>query len=365
MHIIIIMLIPLFKRIFFTGCLLGLAGCESVSFYYQAIEGQWEILSNREPIQELVEDSQTSSKVKQKLELVLSIREFAEEQLSLPVNEHYSQYTDLGRPYVVWNVFAAPEFSVEPKTWCFPIAGCVAYKGFFAEDNANQHAAKLSNQGFDVYVGGVAAFSTLGWFEDPVLNTFLRRSDASLAALMIHELAHQKLYVKGDSAFNESFATTVEILGLAQWLTAQGRANEIEVMAQHRQRKAQFVDLILQHRETLQQLYDSALDDTEKRRQKIQLTDQLRQNYQQLKATETWNGYQGYDKWFAGPLNNAQLSTIATYHHWVDSFMKIHQQVDGHWPSFYQRCRELAELNRDLRDQTLEKLSMEAANIRL
>lgn len=340
-----------------------LTGCETVSYYYQAIEGQISILNQRQDIADVLADPQTSAETRAKLELVLEIRKYAAEQLRLPVNDSYSQYVDVEREYVVWNVFAAPAFSVSPKTWCYPIAGCVAYKGFFAEADAQAHAAKLATEGFDVYVGGVAAYSTLGWFEDPILNTFLYRSDAGLVGLLIHELAHQQLYVQNDSAFNESFASTVEILGLEQWLIENDRPEQIALMATHRQRREEFVEVVLKHREKLAAMYAMDLAPTEKTQRKMRLKQELLDNYQQLK--NSWGGYSGYDRWFEGPLNNAQLSTVATYNHWVNSFKALFAQSNKDWPTFYQRSQELAKQEPSLREESLEKLSVDGANYRL
>ncbi|MDX1696439.1 MAG: aminopeptidase, partial [Ketobacteraceae bacterium] len=301
--------------------------------------------------------------LKHKLRLVQEIRAFAGDALQLPVNSSYSQYADLERPYAVWNVFAAPEFSVKPETWCYPIAGCVSYKGYFDESDAREYARELAQEGYDVYVGGVAAYSTLGWFEDPVLNTFVTRPDPALAALLIHELAHRQLYVSGDSAFNESFATTVEILGLEQWLTSNGMPEQVALIATHRERKDQFVDLILAHREALETLYASDLPEAAMRDKKSLMKQRLKDQYAALKAR--WGGYGGYDAWFEGPLNNAQLATIATYHHWVDSFTALYHHHQGDWSRFYEACAEIAGQNQTVREQTLEKLSVEGARFRL
>lgn len=345
------------------ACCLALAGCESLGYYYQAIEGQLDLLSRRQPIADILANPDTPDALREKLALVLEVRQFAAATLKLPVDQHYSRYADLERPYAVWNVFAAPEFSVEPHTWCYPIAGCVAYKGFFSQERAENHARTLQRQGLDTYVGGVAAYSTLGWFEDPVLNTFVHRPAPSLAALLIHELAHQQLYVEGDSAFNESFATSVEILGLNLWLEQQGLEDQRAVMAAHRERREAFVSLILTHRAKLDALYRSDASDTEKRSRKAELTAQLRQDYRSMKAG--WGDYDGYDRWFDGPLNNAQLATVATYHQWVDSFMALFAANDGDWSRFYAACQQLAEENKPFRRETLEQLSLDGAKFRL
>ena len=342
---------------------LTLSGCESLGYYYQALEGQLDLMSRRQSIEKMLAQPDTPAALKEKLALVMDVRRFAENTLHLPVADHYSRYADLERPYAVWNVFAAPEFSITPQTWCYPIAGCVAYKGFFSQAKAQAHANLLQNQGMDVYVGGVAAYSTLGWFEDPVLNTFVKRPPSSLASLLIHELAHQQLYVQGDSAFNESFATAVEILGLNLWLEQQGMAEQRDVIAQHRKRRDEFVAMILTHREKLDTLYGSSKPETAKRTGKARLTEQLREDYERLKRS--WGDYDGYDRWFEGPLNNAQLSTIATYHQWVGSFVALFAANNRNWHQFYAACAELAKQNKALRDQTLGELSLDASQFRL
>src|SRR4051812_10885006 len=215
----------LFRCILLALSASSLCGC----YLIQAATGQMQIVSKRQPIAEVIRDPATSEKLKARLEYVAAARDFASRELGLPDNESYRSYADLGRPYVVWNVFAAPEFSVEPRQWCFPIAGCVVYRGYFSEAAAQRYARKLRRRGDDVAVGGVAAYSTLGHFKDPVLSTMLGWSDAQLAATLFHELAHQVVYVPGDSQFNESFATVVEEAGLERWLAARQGEQELVV----------------------------------------------------------------------------------------------------------------------------------------
>ena len=205
------------------GAVLPLSGC----YLLQAAGGQMEISAKREPIAEVIADAATPPQLRARLEYVANARDFASRELGLPDNESYRSYADLDRPYVVWNVFAAPEFSVEPRRWCFPIAGCVVYRGYFSEEAAQHYASRLRRRGDDAAVGGVAAYSTLGHFKDPVLSTMLGWSDAQLAATLFHELAHQVVYVPGDSEFNESFATVVEEAGLERWLTERRRSQEL------------------------------------------------------------------------------------------------------------------------------------------
>mgnify|MGYP000476110291 CR=1 FL=1 len=336
---------------------LCLPGCESSRYYYQVAEGHIKIMAAREPIQHLIDNGTLPAKEKKQLKRVMELRSYAETELQLPVGDHYSEYVDLKRPHVVWNVVAAPEFSMTPQKWCFPIAGCVNYKGYFSEADAKSYASQLESNHLDTYVGGVAAYSTLGWFDDPILNTFLFRGDASLAGLLFHELSHKLLYIKGDSVFNESFATTVEIEGLMRWLKTQSKD---ELLAKHLTRKnrhQQFIDLILQHRKLRVTLYKSDIEDGEKRLEKQALIVALKDEYQQLKE-QTWNGYSGYDKWFNGPLNNAQLSTIATYNALVAGLQGLLEQNNHDLSAFYKQCKALVKLDKKKRHAYLKSIAI-------
>ncbi|MCR4332712.1 MAG: aminopeptidase, partial [Sulfuricaulis sp.] len=220
------------------------AGCASPLYYAQAVSGQIEILTKRRPVEEVLADPATTPETRRQLELVRHLRDFASRELLLPDNRSYRSYADLQRPFVVWDVFATPELSLEPKRWCFLVAGCVPYRGYFARDKAEQFAAKLKQKGYDVYVGGVPAYSTLGWFNDPLLNTFIHRSEAELAGLLFHELAHQQIYISGDSAFNESFATVIELEGVKRWFEHQGTAQQTEAYQQKIKRREEFTALV-------------------------------------------------------------------------------------------------------------------------
>jgi predicted aminopeptidase len=227
-------------RFLFLLLLLLVAGCDTLSYYSQAIGGQVEILHAARPIDDWLADPNTPTPLRSRLELARRIRRFASAELALPENRSYTSYAELGRPYVVWNVFAAPEFSVEPKKECFPFTGCVSYRGFFSEEDARKHARALTAQGYDVHVGGVVAYSTLGWFDDPLLSTFIREPDAQLARLIFHELAHQVVYARDDTAFNESFAVAVEEEGVKRWLDAEGRGAELEAFHAAQARRQKF-----------------------------------------------------------------------------------------------------------------------------
>src|SRR4030095_16889334 len=279
------------------AAVLPLTGC----YLMQAAGGQMAIAAKREPIAAVLADASTPPQLRTRLEYVAAARDFASRELGLPDNDSYRSYADLGRPYVVWNVFAAPEFSVEPRHWCFPIAGCVVYRGYFKEDAAQRYARKRRRRCDDVAVGGVSAYSTLGHFKDPVLSTMLSWSDAQLAATLFHELAHQVVYVPGDSEFNEAFATVVEETGIERWLASQDRPQDLAAWRAQRKRGSEFIALLLRTREQLKELYASGLPVDRMRDLKQYRFGQLKVEYEALKRD--WNGYPGYDAWFGRTLN--------------------------------------------------------------
>lgn len=334
---------------------LVLCGCQTFSFYGQAIRGQYQMVSDRQPIQELIDASGTDQKLKGKFELVMEIRQFAKNELALPIEGHYDNYVDLHRSNVVWNVYAAEELSLKPKTWWYPIVGKLTYRGFFNEAAAQKIAAGLRHDHYDVYVGGVDAYSTLGWFKDPVLNTFIDSSERRLASLLFHELGHQRLFVAGDTEFNEAFATALAEEGLDRWLRAKNDPTQLERAEKDRNRRKQFIALILETREQLKAVYDSSRPDAAKRTGKNQILADLRKTYEQLKQKE-WNGFDGYDEWFAGPLNNAQLNTISTYYNLVPAFHQMIQESNGDLEKFYAAAKKLTKLRKDRRHQELANI---------
>ena len=321
-----------------------LTGC----YLMQAAGGQMAIAAKREPIAAVLADSGTPPELRTRLEYVAAARDFASRELGLPDNDSYRSYADLGRPFVVWNVFATPEFSVEPRRWCFPIAGCVVYRGYFKEAAAQRYARKLRRRGDDVAVGGVAAYSTLGHFKDPVLSTMLGWSDAQLASTLFHELAHQVVYVPGDSEFNESFATVVEEAGLERWLAARQRMQDLAVWQEQRERQSQFIALLLRARDELRALYQSALPDEEKRNRKEYEFGELKLEYAQLKQQQ-WHGYGGYDRWFDRTLTNAHLVSAATYYGCVPGLQRVLSEAGGDLPRFYEAVKGLARMDNDAR----------------
>jgi predicted aminopeptidase len=325
-----------------------LGGCESLSYYQQAVSGHLSLMHSREPIAGLLQDPALDPALQERLRTFLRLRDFAATELALPVGHSYETLVRQNSPYVAWSVFAAPEFSLGLKQWCYPIAGCVAYRGYFAQEAANAYAETLREQGWEVYLGGVTAYSTLGWFDDPLLSSVLDRDTWQVASVLFHELAHQVAYAPGDSDFNESFATAVEQEGLRRWLDAAGvsggeRAELLQASAAQQSRNAAFVALVQGAVQDLSALYGQGGDDAALRQAKQARLDALRADYATLK--QSWGGYGGYDGWFNGPLNNAQLATVSTYNDLVPAFTALLARQNGDLPAFYQAVQTLAGLD--------------------
>lgn len=334
-----------------------LNACSSLGYYRHLLGGQLDLLQRREPIASLAKDPARDAVLRQRLTQALLARAFASRRLELPDNASYRLYADLGRPFVVWNVFATAEFSVAARTHCFPIAGCVAYRGYYSLGRARGAAALLQQQGFDTWVGGVEAYSTLGWFADPILNGMLRRDDDALAALIFHELAHQKLYVRDDTAFNESFATFVEQEGLRQWRASRGLPPPDGWQARQRE---QFAALVLDARERLARLYASGLPPAAMRRGKAAEFERLRREYLRLRDSQ-WQGDRRYDAWIFGPLNNAKLLPFGLYDRWLPAFAEIFRRSGEDWSRFHVQVERLAALPAAARDRRLAELQGAAA----
>ena len=331
-----------------------LLSCESVSYYSQAARGQLSIMMGRQDIEALLEDTALSMELREKFTLVLEIRDYAASDMLLPVASNYSSYVDVQREHAVWNVFAAPEFSTQALNWCYPIAGCVSYRGYFSEESAQRYGEKLAEQGFDVYTGGVDAYSTLGWFDDSLLSTVLNRSDYQLAGLIFHELAHQIVYVPGDTTFNESFATAVEREGIRRWLEQRGQAELVAPALINMQRQEEFVALVSAWRVQFDELYLEQLSDDEMRQRKRSLQEEMRADYNAVKAT--WDDYNGYDNWFSRSLNNAQLSTVSSYNDLVPAFDTLLAENGDDLAEFYSAVKGLAGLDAGERSAALDAL---------
>jgi predicted aminopeptidase len=347
---------PWFRTVLIAGTAAGLlASCSTLGYYTQAAQGQLELLSDSRPIDDWIADPGTSTKLRHRLETARQIRRFAVSEMALPDNDSYKNYTSLKRPFVLWNVVATPELSLHPLEWCFPVAGCVDYRGYYDKDAAMDYARELRADGNDVEVGGVAAYSTLGWFSDPLISTFINYPDGELARMIFHELAHQVVYAPGDSQFNESFASTVEEVGVERWMARFGNQQMRDAYARYQSRKKDFLALLMKYRKALEQNY-AVVDrsDAEKRVVKARLFQELKDEYQVLKGN--WGGYSGYDRFFEQPLSNAHLASIATYEDFVPAFRALLKK-EGSFPRFYKEVRRLAELNREDRHRVLKVMS--------
>ena len=346
------------KRIAALGALLFallcLASCVSIEYYAQAASGHLEVMWAAAPIDERLRAADTPAPLKEKLQRVLVIRDFASRELALPDNDSYRRYADLGRPFVVWNVFAAPEFSVTPVQSCFPIAGCVSYRGFYSEEAARRHADALAKAGDDVYVGGVTAYSTLGWFSDPVLSTFIQYPEPEVARILFHELAHQEVYVKGDTVFNESFAVAVEEEGLRRWLDREGTPAQRDAYVVSRRRQAEFAALVLKYRARVADFYGQPLSSDAKREGKRRLFAEMNDEYGALKTS--WGGFAGFDRLLARGPNNAFLVSIASYTELLPAFRALLAQKNGDLAAFYAAVQELARLDKSERNARLATL---------
>jgi predicted aminopeptidase len=341
---------------------LLLQGCSTIAYYAQAVHGHLEMIGQARPVEVVERDTATPARLRERLALAREIRDFASRSLGLPDNGSYRRYAEIGRPYVVWNVFSTPEFSVEPVEHCFPVAGCVTYRGYYTEANARGEAAREAAQGRDAYVGGVPAYSTLGWFDDPLLSTFVFQPDVELARLIFHELSHQVAYAGGDTVFNESFATVVEEEGVRRWLaqraavpggsTDGGAATaSLRQYEAARERRRAITALLLASRERLKALYAAPGDDASKRSGKAALFAALADDYARLKAS--WGGFSGYDRLFAAGANNAMLASVASYSALVPALRAVLAEQRGNLPAFFQAVRELASMSREMRRRRL------------
>lgn len=324
-----------------------------MGYYSQAVGGHLKLMRARQPIDELLEDDATDPALREKLQTLVDARHFASRALLLPDNDSYSTYVETGREAVTWNVVAAGEFSLSPKTWCFPVAGCVNYRGYFDKADAQAYASELAEEHYDVSVGGAAAYSTLGWFEDPVLDTMLRGSDIRYVGTLFHELAHQVLYVKDDSNFNEAYASFVEQAGVRAWLADRGQSERIVAYDESLERVEDFVALLQKTRDALQGLYEQDMPDERMREGKRKVFDTMQSDYEALKVA--WGGYAGYDRWFGRELNNARLVAVATYRRYVPAFQAMYEEAGEDMATFYELARQVSSLPVERRQQTLEE----------
>lgn len=328
-----------------------LTGCTGVEYYSQAIQGHFEVMGKALPIERLLSDPATDPKLRERLRLAQEIRAFAVKGLHLPDNGSYHRYADLGRDHVSWVVAATPEFSIEPQRWCFPVAGCLSYRGYFSKAKAEAAATGLRKQGLDVDVAGSTAYSTLGWFDDPILNTLISGSGARLAEVIFHELAHQRLYFKGDTGFNEAFAVALSRHGVIAWFEQKGDKAAIDAYGRQLRQGEEFHRLLLETREDLRQLYAGKQPPEAMREGKRHIFADMRVRYAGLK--QSWGGYSGYDAWMAQELNNAHLSLIATYQELVPRFLDLIRKCGGDLPRFYRQVHQWREIDAGQRKERL------------
>ena len=342
-----------FVRVSLTAALaLPLGACSTLGYYGHLAHGEISLLAARKPVAKILRDPVSDAELKARLQSAQAARQFASATLKLPRNRSYTSYADLHRPYATWNVFAAPEFSVEPVHHCFLIVGCLAYRGYFDKDKAESAAAKLRAEGYETWVGGSSAYSTLGWFADPILSTMLRNDDDALAATIFHELAHQLVYVKGDTQFNESFATFVQREGSRQWRDARGLSAGDD---SSQLRDTQFTQLALALRERLRTLYARKLAPAITREHKREEIEQFRRDYTSMRDTR-WSGKGDYDGWVTSDINNAKLAPLGIYDGWVLAFAVLYEKSDRDWTRFYATVRALAHMDAAARARELQNL---------
>jgi len=349
---------PMLRRLLLVLASLSFAACsalEGPGYLWQSVGGHLELMWRARPIVELLDDPATDEALRRKLVLVREARAFASAELRLPDNGSYTRYAALDRPFVLWNVFAAPTLSVELRRWCFPLAGCVGYRGYYDKADAERFAARLAAEGYDTHVAGVPAYSTLGWFDDPMPSSVLRLPDVEIARLIFHELAHQVVYVAGDTTFNESFATAVEEAGLERWLrhreAIDGDSRPAVAWAEHRRRREDFLGLVRRTRERLAAIYASDEPDERKLAAKAAALERMRDDYRELRRS--WGGFAGYDRWFERPLGNAHLASIGAYTDLLPGFRRLLAEREGDLVAFHAEVRRLADLPMDERRAAL------------
>ena len=335
---------------------LTVSACSSFGYYMDLMAGHSELLEQRKPVSEIIADKETSSNLRKLLQKSQNIRNFATKNLHLPENDSYRMYADLKRRYAVWNVVAAAEFSVQPKKSCFMIVGCLSYRGYFSKQDATNYANELKAEGYDVYVAGAKAYSTLGWFDDPLLNTMMYKSESRRAGIIFHELAHQVVYIENDSAFNEAFATAVEQEGIRRWMIAKGESEKYQDYLVNKKRDSEINQLLQETREKLKKLYKTKVSKEDKRQQKKMVFSLMQKQYGVLK--KSWGGYSAYDAWMKQGLNNSHLVLIATYHDLVPTFKSMLENENYNLKSFYAAVKKYGGLNKKDRSLLLKQLAI-------
>ena len=339
---------------------LCLSACSSPAYYLQAVSGQNKLMQSRQDIRSLLDDPATPAELAIQLETAEQIKAFAQSELGLPVEDNYSSYVAVEGEALVWNVIATREFSLQAKKWCFPVAGCVPYRGFFKRQKAQESAARLSRKGMDVIVSPAAAYSSLGWFKDPLLSTMMSGSETRLAAYLFHELAHQRLYVKSDGRFNEGYASFVEEEGVRSWLDSGHQPGELQSWLKLKQVSKDFSNLVEETREQLNDLYASQQSEDIMRKKKSDIFSRFESDYLRL-SDEQWEGKRYYVNWFEEPLNNARLALYNTYEGSHCAFRRLWDQGGGNWEKFHQLAEQKSRLPKETRTEWLKQACTQIA----
>jgi predicted aminopeptidase len=336
----------------FTICLMLLSGCADLGYYWHSASGHLGVMNKRVDIEDLIDQETTDSTLAERLRLVQKIRLFSIEQLKLPDNDSYRSYVELEKPYVLQNLFAASEFSTGLYRWCYPIIGCASYRGYYDDERMQTYIEQLKSDGYEVHVGQVSAYSTLGWFDDPVLSSFINWPDYRLAGLLFHELTHQQVYIDDDTTFNESLASAVQQAGTELWLIEQKQSDQLDGFHRWLKYRGQVIELIVSTQQNLNQIYSSGVSDADKRTAKQQAFLQAREEHSSIAALHSVSG--GFSKWFAGDLNNAKFGSVAAYNSQVPAFLAILDYHERQFEPFYRYIDRLSQLDKTSRDSCLE-----------
>lgn len=339
-------------RFIISIALLLLSGCADLGYYWHSASGHLGVMSDRVSIKKILADETTDPALRERLLQVQEIRAFSIEHLKLPDNDSYRSFVQLDRPYVVQNLFAAPEFSTRLHQWCYPIIGCASYRGYYDEERLEKYATGLEQQGFELHIGKVSAYSTLGWFDDPVLSSFINWPDYRLAGLIFHELTHQQIYIDDDTTFNESLASAVQQAGTELWLEHHGKTEQLERFKRWLVYREQVIELIIRTQEKLNLMYQSDLEDDQKRVSKQEIFDSARHQHQAIAQQHGVTA--GFTRWFTEDLNNAKIGSVAAYNTQVAAFLNILIAHQSNFEHFYAYIKQLSESERGQRDRCLD-----------
>ena len=331
--------------------LLLLGGCADLGYYWHNASGHLSIMNQRTDIDELLADEQLNAGLRERLLLVQEIRRFSIARLGLPENDSYDSYVELDRPWVIQNIFAAPEFSTRLYEWCYPIIGCAAYRGYYDQERLLSYADKLEADGLEVHIGPVSAYSTLGWFDDPVLSSFIDWPDYRLAGLLFHELTHQQIYIDDDTRFNESLASAVQQVGTELWLSANNRDQQLIELSRWQDYRAEVIVLIEAIQGRLGQIYASDIDDIAKRSNKARILNESRNMHREIAAKHGVTG--GFTRWFEQDLNNAKIGSISAYNSWSAAFVNMIRAHDLDFAAFFDYVESIGSLKKPARDACL------------